>query len=61
MRLGKLYSIAKKYNTTASSFGRALRHTIEVVIGRVQIDAINKLFEYTVYTEKGKLLIMNLS
>ncbi|MDR3596765.1 sporulation transcription factor Spo0A [Clostridium sp.] len=47
-------SIAKKYNTTASRVERAIRHAIEVAWGRGQIDAINRLFGYTVHTEKGK-------
>ena len=47
-------SIAKKYNTTASRVERAIRHAIEVAWGRGQVDAINKLFGYTVHTEKGK-------
>ena len=47
-------SIAKKYNTTASGVERAIRHAIEVAWGRGQVDAINKLFGYTVHNEKGK-------
>lgn len=47
-------SIAKKYNTTASRVERAIRHAIEVALGRGQVDAINKLFGYTVHNEKGK-------
>ena len=47
-------SIAKKYNTTASRVERAIRHAIEVAWGRGQIEAINRLFGYTVHTEKGK-------
>ncbi|MDU5741267.1 MAG: sporulation transcription factor Spo0A [Clostridium sp.] len=51
-------SIAKKYNTTASRVERAIRHAIEVAWGRGQVDAINKLFgytvRYTVHNEKGK-------
>ena len=47
-------SIAKRYNTTASRVERAIRHAIEVAWGRGQIEAINKLFGYTVHTEKGK-------
>ncbi|CAI3244979.1 Stage 0 sporulation protein A [Clostridium neonatale] len=47
-------SIAKKYNTTASRVERAIRHAIEVAWGRGQVDAINKLFGYTIHTEKGK-------
>ena len=47
-------SIAKKYNTTASRVERAIRHAIEVAWGRGQVDAINKLFGYTVHGDKGK-------
>ena len=47
-------SIAKKYNTTALRVERAIRHAIEVAWGRGQVDAINKLFGYTVHNEKGK-------
>ncbi|SHJ57935.1 two-component system, response regulator, stage 0 sporulation protein A [Clostridium amylolyticum] len=47
-------SIAKKYNTTASRVERAIRHAIEVAWGRGQVDAINKLFGYTVHNDKGK-------
>ena len=47
-------SIAKKYNTTASRVERAIRHAIEVAWSRGQVDAINKLFGYTVHNEKGK-------
>lgn len=47
-------SIAKKYNTTASRVERAIRHAIEVAWGRGQIEAINKLFGYTVHNDKGK-------
>ena len=47
-------SIAKKYNTTASRVERAIRHAIEVAWGRGQVEAINKLFGYTINIEKGK-------
>ena len=47
-------SIAKKYKTTASRVERAIRHAIEVAWGRGQIEAINKLFGYTVHNDKGK-------
>ena len=47
-------SIAKKYNTTASRVERAIRHAIEVAWGRGQIEAINKLFGYTVHNDKCK-------
>ena len=47
-------SIAKKYNTTASRVERAIRHAIEVAWGRGQVEAINKLFGYTIQNSKGK-------
>lgn len=47
-------SIAKKYNTTASRVERAIRHAIEVAWGRGQVEAINKLFGYTIHNDKGK-------
>ena len=47
-------SIAKKYNTTASRVERAIRHAIEVAWGRGQVEAINRLFGYTIHTDKGK-------
>jgi two-component system response regulator (stage 0 sporulation protein A) len=47
-------SIAKKFNTTASRVERAIRHAIEVAWGRGQIEAINRLFGYTVHINKGK-------
>ena len=42
-------AIAKKYNTTASRVERAIRHAIEVVWSRGQVDTINKLFGYTIH------------
>ena len=47
-------SIAKKYNTTASRVERAIRHAIEVAWGRGQVEALNKLFGYTINIDKGK-------
>ncbi|WP_297435036.1 sporulation transcription factor Spo0A [uncultured Clostridium sp.] len=47
-------SIGKKFNTTASRVERAIRHAIEVAWSRGQIDAINKIFGYTIHNEKGK-------
>ena len=46
--------IANKYQTTSSRVERAIRHAIEVAWGRGQVEAINKLFGYTVHNEKGK-------
>ncbi|SFA87535.1 sporulation transcription factor Spo0A [Clostridium frigidicarnis] len=47
-------SIAKKYNTTASRVERAIRHAIEVAWGRGQVEAINRIFGYTIHNDKGK-------
>lgn len=47
-------NIAKKYNTTASRVERAIRHAIEVAWSRGQVDAINRIFGYTIHTDKGK-------
>lgn len=47
-------SIAKKYNTTPSRVERAIRHAIEVAWSRGKVDAIDKIFGYTVNTHKGK-------
>ena len=49
-----LYSIAKKYNTTASRVERAIRHAIEIAWDRGNIDTLNSFFGYTVDTSKGK-------
>lgn len=47
-------SIAKKYNTTPSRVERAIRHAIEVAWSRGQVDAINRIFGYTIHNNKGK-------
>lgn len=47
-------SIAKDYNTTPSRVERAIRHAIEVAWSRGQVEAIDKLFGYTVNIGKGK-------
>lgn len=47
-------NIAKKFNTTPSRVERAIRHAIEVAWSRGKIDTINRLFGYTVHTDKGK-------
>lgn len=48
-------SIAKKYNTNVSKSWKSnsIRRAIEVAWGRGQIEAINKLYGYTVYNDKG--------
>lgn len=47
-------SIARMYNTTPSRVERAIRHAIEVAWSRGQVDAIDKLFGYTINIGKGK-------
>ncbi|HEY5583929.1 MAG TPA: sporulation transcription factor Spo0A [Ruminiclostridium sp.] len=47
-------TIAKSYNTTPSRVERAIRHAIEVAWSRGQVEAIDKLFGYTVNIGKGK-------
>ncbi len=47
-------SIAKKYNTTPSRVERAIRHAIEVAWSRGQVEAINRIFGYTIHNDKGK-------
>ena len=46
--------IAQKYATTVSRVERAIRHAIEVAWNRGQIDMHEKLFGYTVNSNKGK-------
>jgi two-component system response regulator (stage 0 sporulation protein A) len=46
--------IAEKYSTTPSRVERAIRHAIEVAWGRGNVEMINKIFGYTINTEKGK-------
>ncbi len=51
----KLYpNISKKFNTTPSRVERAIRHAIEVAWGRGKTETINRLFGYTIRTDKGK-------
>ena len=47
-------SIAKKYNLSSFKSRKSNKHAIEVAWGRGQIEAINKLFGYTVHNDKGK-------
>lgn len=47
-------TIGKHHNTTASRVERAIRHAIEVAWSRGSLDAIHKLFGYTVNNGKGK-------
>ena len=46
--------IGKKYNTTESRVERAIRHAIEVVWSRGEVDVINTLFGYTFRNDKGR-------
>ena len=47
-------SLAKKYQTTPSRVERAIRHAIEVAWNRGQIEIHDKIFGYTVNSNKGK-------
>ncbi len=47
-------AVAEKFNTTSSRVERAIRHAIEVAWNRGNIETINKIFGYTVNTNKGK-------
>lgn len=46
--------IAKKFGSTSSRVERAIRHAIEVSWKRADIDAVNKIFGYTIDQDKGK-------
>lgn len=46
--------IAHKYKTTSSRVERAIRHAIEVAWGRGRLDVMEKIFGYTVDSNKGK-------
>lgn len=47
-------TLAKKFNTTSSRVERAIRHAIEVAWNRGQIEMHDKIFGYTVNSNKGK-------
>ena len=47
-------SIAKQYNTTASSVERAIRHAIEVAWSRGDTEVLQEIFGYTINVSKGK-------
>ena len=47
-------SLAKKFKTTPSRVERAIRHAIEVAWNRGQIEMHDKIFGYTVNSNKGK-------
>ena len=46
--------VAKKYKTTSSRVERAIRHAIEVAWSRGNVDAISKIFGFTVNVNKSK-------
>ena len=46
--------LAAKFNTTPSRVERAIRHAIEVAWNRGQIEVHDKIFGYTVNSNKGK-------
>lgn len=46
--------LAEKFNTTPSRVERAIRHAIEVAWNRGQIEVHDKIFGYTVNSNKGK-------
>ncbi len=47
-------NLAKKFKTTPSRVERAIRHAIEVAWNRGQIEVHDKIFGYTVNSNKGK-------
>ncbi len=47
-------TLAKKFSTTSSRVERAIRHAIEVAWNRGQIEMHEKIFGYTVNSNKGK-------
>ncbi len=46
--------LAKKFKTTPSRVERAIRHSIEVAWNRGRTETMEKLFGYTINSEKGK-------
>lgn len=47
-------AVARRYHTTSTCVERAIRHAIEVAWGRGDLDALQRVFGYTVSTSKGK-------
>ncbi len=47
-------TLSEKFNTTSSRVERAIRHAIEVAWNRGQIEMHEKIFGYTVNSNKGK-------
>ena len=46
--------VAKRYHTTPSRVGRAIRHAIEVAWDRGDLETLQRFFGYTVSNAKGK-------
>lgn len=47
--------ISKKYQTTPGSVERAIRHSIELLFAKGNLDSIQKIFSYTVNNNSGKV------
>ena len=47
-------AVARRYHTTSTCVERAIRHAIEVAWERGDLDALQRVFGYTVSTSKGK-------
>lgn len=47
-------AIAEKYRVSSASVERAIRHAIEVSWNRGNVDEFDRMFGYTIDTEKGK-------
>lgn len=47
-------AVARRYHTTSTCVERAIRHAIEVAWERSDLDALQRVFGYTVSTSKGK-------
>ncbi|OLS03948.1 sporulation transcription factor Spo0A [Tissierella creatinophila] len=47
-------AVALKYNTTTSRVERAIRHAIEVAWNRGDLETLERIFGYTINTNKGK-------
>ncbi len=47
-------AVARRYHTTSACVERAIRHAIEVAWERGDLDALQRVFGYTVSTSKGK-------
>lgn len=47
-------TVARRHNTTPSCVERAIRHAIEVAWNRGDLDALQRLFGYTVSNTRGK-------